>query len=141
MSLYEFARTLKKAIKVSAIITVGAWLVTFGILAGKELVSPQVVQAEKIVEVVVKEIPPVMERIAKCESGGTHYRNGQVIFNSNTNGSVDVGIYQINSVNFKDATARGFDVTKEADNVAYAQLLYAERGTEPWYSSKVCWNK
>lgn len=93
---------------------------------------------------IIKEIEPtypVLDRIAKCESGGTHTRNGQVIFNGNTNKSVDIGLYQINSIWSKKATEMGLDLTKEVDNKKFALYLYKTHGTEPWYSSKACWNK
>lgn len=106
--------------------------------------SVHFVQAEKELEAQA----PVMERILDCESGngkkGTakHFdSNGQVLMRANTNGSVDVGIAQINSVNFAEATKMGFDITKEEDNRAFAEYLFRVRGSEPWYSSKHCWNK
>lgn len=94
---------------------------------------------EKIVEVSKKS--PVLERIAHCESNNMHYRDGQVIFNVNTNGTVDIGRYQINSVWNKKATELGLDLTKEKDNEAMATWIYENRGTEDWYSSKKCWQK
>ncbi len=94
---------------------------------------------------VIKEVQvmhaPVLDRIAKCESGGVHKRNGQVIFNANTNGSVDIGLYQINSIWNSTATKMGLDLTLESDNKKFAEYLYTTKGTEPWYSSKACWNK
>jgi hypothetical protein len=94
---------------------------------------------------VIKEVQvmhaPVLDRIAKCESGGVHKRNGQVIFNANTNGSVDIGLYQINSIWNSTATKMGLDLTLESDNKKFAEYLYTTKGTEPWYSSKSCWNK
>lgn len=98
----------------------------------------------KEVEVVkeVKAPSPVMDRIAQCESGNKHIdKNGQVLMRSNTNRSVDLGVYQINTVWFADATKQGYDLTKEEDNRAYAHYLYGKYGTEPWYSSKSCWSK
>lgn len=110
--------------------------------------SVHFVQAEKEAE----ERAPVLSRIFDCESGtrdkhgravkgsATHYdKNGQVLMRANTNGTVDVGISQINSVNFPEATRLGLDVTKERDNIAFAEILYKTQGTEPWYSSKSCW--
>lgn len=89
---------------------------------------------------------PVLHRIAGCESvgdpksKGTHYdKNGQVLMRSNTNKTVDVGKYQINSVWFAKATELGLDITKEADNEAMAKWIYENKGTEDWYSSKNCW--
>ncbi len=99
------------------------------------------IDREIIKEVVVDAVSPVMERIAKCESGGTHTRNGQVIFNANTNKSVDIGYFLINSIWSKKATEMGLDLTKEEDNKKFGMYLYKHFGTEPWYSSKACWNK
>jgi hypothetical protein len=97
---------------------------------------------ETIVNVVEAEskIPPVMQRIAKCESGGRHFDvNGQILMRSNTNRSVDVGKYQINTVWFKKATEMGLDITKEVDNEKFAMWIYENRGTGDWYSSAKCW--
>jgi hypothetical protein len=60
---------------------------------------------------------------------------------SNTNKSVDIGKYQINSVWFKKATELGLDITKEEDNEAMAYWIYENRGTGDWYSSQSCWSK
>ncbi len=89
---------------------------------------------------------PVLARIADCESGngtkgsGTQFKNGQVIFKANTNGTVDVGKYQINSSWDKQATKLGLDLTKEKDNYAMAKWIYENQGTGPWASSAHCWN-
>ncbi len=100
---------------------------------------PRIVHAEKIVEVPVKEIPPVMKRIAKCESKGLHYWDGQVVVRANTNKTVDIGKYQINSIWNDTASKMGLDLTKEKDNEAFAMYLYETHGTEPWVYSKSCW--
>lgn len=86
-------------------------------------------------------IPPVMLRIAQCESSGSHFRNGQVLVASNTNKSTDVGLFQINSINFKEATKLGYDVFTEQGNTDYAMYIYENRGTEAWHSSAKCWSK
>jgi hypothetical protein len=99
---------------------------------------------EKVKEVIVnQEINyPVLERIAECESGNTHYdKNGQVLMRGNTNKTVDVGVMQINSVWFAKATELGLDLTKESDNREFAKYLYTTRGTEDWVYSKKCWQK
>ena len=83
---------------------------------------------------------PVLSRIAKCESGNTHFdKNGQVLVRANTNKTVDVGRYQINSVWFSKATGLGLNLFVEKDNEAFARWLYANEGTQPWYSSAKCW--
>lgn len=94
---------------------------------------------EKIVE---KEIDyPVLERIARCESGGRQFgADGQVVLNGNTNGSVDIGKFQINTRLWgKKATELGYNLANEADNEAFAKYLYTTRGTEVWSASKKCW--
>jgi hypothetical protein len=85
---------------------------------------------------------PVLKRIAKCESGDRQFgESGQVLMVGNTNKSVDLGRYQINSLWFKKATEMGLDLTKEKDNEEFAIHLYKTFGTEPWIHSKSCWNK
>ena len=131
----------KRAILVSGAITALGWLVFGGISYGRLTAEPQVVNAKEIVEVPVETDSPVLNRIAKCESGGAHYKNGQVIFNANTNKTVDIGYYQINSIWNKKASELGLDLTKEADNKAFGVWLYKNYGTEPWVYTKDCWNK
>lgn len=84
-------------------------------------------------------VPPILQKIAKCESRKGHYENGFVILRGNNDRSVDIGKYQINSIHIPDAVALGLDLTKEEDNETFALWLYEHKGTEPWYSSKHCW--
>lgn len=85
---------------------------------------------------------PVLDRIAQCESGNKHYdKNGQVMLRGNNNKTVDVGVFQINSLWFSKATELGLDLTKEADNREFAKYLYTTRGTVDWIYSQKCWNK
>lgn len=95
---------------------------------------------------VVKEIEveaPVLDRIAKCESGGNHYaKSGQVLVVGNSNKSVDVGKYQINAQIWgAKATELKLNLFVEKDNEEFAKYLYRTHGTEPWVWSKKCWNK
>lgn len=90
----------------------------------------------------VEKESPVLDRISMCESTSSHYdKNGQVLIRPNTNGTVDIGEYQINSVWFKKATELGLDLTKPQDNKAMAMWIYKNRGTGDWSSSSKCWNK
>jgi hypothetical protein len=100
-----------------------------------------IVEAQVIKE--VKGKTPVMDRIAKCESGNSHIdpKTGQVYMVANTNKTVDVGKYMINSVWHKKAKELGFDITKEVDNEKMAYWIYENMGTEAWVYSKHCWNK
>lgn len=94
---------------------------------------------------IIKEVPlksNVMDRIAKCESPTGHYVNGQVSLNANTDHSVDIGKYQINNRAWsKKATEMGLNLMIEKDNEEMAQYIYANYGTQPWYSSAKCWQR
>lgn len=118
----------------------------YGLLVLGGLLFPQIhfQTVEAIVE--VERPAAIMQRIAGCESQGSaklkgvHFdKNGQVLMRSNTNKSVDVGKYQINTVWFAKATELGLDITLEKDNEEMAMWIYKNRGTEDWYSSKACW--
>lgn len=128
----------KRIIKTGAITVSVAWIATGAIHIGMKFAP--IVYAEKEVVKEVRVKAPVMDRIAKCESGNTHYdKNGQVLMRSNTNKSVDVGKYQINSVWFGKASELGLDITKESDNEKMAYWIYENRGTGDWYASAKCW--
>ena len=93
----------------------------------------------RIVEVEVKAL--VLDRIANCESSNRQYgKDGQVLVNINSNGSYDIGRYQINSVWNQQATKLGFNLFKEEDNRAFALWLFKTHGTTAWESSRKCWN-
>lgn len=115
-------------------------LAVVGILYGAVQIGaemfPKVVYA---VQEKAEEPIPVMERIAKCESDKQHKENGQVLLRGNKNKTVDVGIYQINSVWFKKATELGYDLTTREGNTAMAMWIYHNRGTSDWSASYKCW--
>ena len=50
----------------------------------------------------------------------------------NQNGSVDRGLFQINSVHDERLAELGLDPLNIEDNVAYARMLYDEQGWTPW---------
>jgi hypothetical protein len=135
---------IKRVIKVLVF-----WLVIIVALGGVvqyfRWAYPQIETREVKVYVNQEVNYPVLERIAQCESGGSQFdKNGQVLMRGNTNGrdSVDVGLFQVNlKYHGAEATKMGLDLTKEADNRAYAKFLYQTRGTVDWEASKHCWNK
>lgn len=140
--LRRITNRIKLALWTGAKICVIAWMVVGGLLVGQHLTPANVVYADKEVIKEVEVNAPVLERIATCESGGKHLgKSGQVIIKSNTNGTVDIGKYQINSVWFKKASEMGLDLTKEKDNEVMAKWIYANRGTSDWSASAPCWNK
>lgn len=66
--------------------------------------------------------------IARAESG---YRT--LAENHNTNGTVDEGIFQVNSIHGMP------EMFNAVANVSYAYSLYLKQGTNPWNSSKHNW--
>lgn len=65
--------------------------------------------------------------IAKSESG---LREGA--FNINTNGTIDIGVFQINSVHFTKEFCTLKDVSTMKGNVDCAYELYKASGWNPW---------
>jgi hypothetical protein len=138
----RFSRFLKKWLKRSAWACVIAWALVGSLKIGQHY-FPQTVYAEKTVEVPIeKGLSPVMQRIAKCESGNTQKgKDGQLVIHVNSDGSYDQGTFQINSNWNSTATKLGYDLTNEKDNQSFAEWLYENVGTSPWSASSKCWNK
>lgn len=116
-----------------------------GFQIGHKVSSAKIVYADRPVEVIkeIRTIPPVMKRIAKCESNDSHIdpKTGLVYMLANTNKTVDVGKYMINTVWHKKAVELGFDITTEKGNEDMAMWIYETRGTQDWKFSASCWNK
>ena len=94
---------------------------------------------EEVIEEVIEEVdvPFIMDKIAKCESGAKqHYKDGTVVMSPTS----DVGYFQINQVHWDRAEELGIDLWTLEGKVKFANLLYNESGTGPWYMSKHCWN-
>jgi len=135
---YKVRKFFRKVFIVS-----GASAIVYVAYLSGGLFNPQVqiVEAEQ-------PTPAILQRISSCETHGnvkvkgTHYgKSGQVIMSPNTNGTVDVGMYQINSVWFSQATKLNLDITKPEDNQKMAEWIYANRGTGDWSSSAKCWRQ
>ena len=84
---------------------------------------------------------PKLRQICACESGDgvtpRHSVGGKVLISTTS----DYGSCQINQVHLEHSKKLGLDITKEADNITYAIMLYEQSGTQPWLASKKCWNK
>ena len=107
---------------------------------GLQQAQIQYVRADTIT--IEKELEaPVLERICKAESGCKHLNSkGEVITHKNNNGTTDIGKYQINfEVWGMEAMKMKINLFDEEDNEKFAKWLYANYGTEPWYSSKHNW--
>lgn len=143
---------IRKATVLSLVATiiVTSYISTFFLGA---LLAPHVVEAG-VSGTPVLVVPPVMQRIAHCESRGNQYcsddavahglckaaQKGQVLQRANTNGTIDTGKYQLNSSYWgAELSAHGFDITKEKDNEAAALYIYENHGTGPWSASLACW--
>ena len=93
-------------------------------------------EAKVIIEkpIIETEIPLILQKIAKCESG-----NNQ---NAKHIDPADVGKYGIRvTVWGRKAHELGWDLYTEYGNEQMALWIYHNRGTEDWYSSQKCWNK
>lgn len=71
-----------------------------------------------------------MYRIVKCESGFKQFNGKGKPLVSPTS---DVGVMQINQVNWKDAKRLGLDIfNSDDDNIAYGQVLLKKQGISAW---------
>ena len=85
---------------------------------------------------------PILHKIARAESGDSQVgRDGQVVVHVNTDGTYDIGRYQINSRWNAEATKLGYNLYVEKDNEAFARYLFTNYGSEPWHSSIARWNR
>ncbi len=138
----KIKRVSKRSISSLALVGLVGWSMMAGYAIPRVIEAYSVPQAYamSVGEAKKEALPPILARIAKCESNTGHYRNGQVTLNVNTNGSVDVGKYQINmKVWGKTATDMSLNLMDEGDNETMAKWIYANRGTNDWYSSASCW--
>ena len=91
-------------------------------------------------------LPPILQRIADCESGnggkhGTAHQfnaDGSVLHGRTT--PADTGYFQINmNVWASDAKELGLNVNTLEGNKALAVWIFDNYGSVPWYSSGRCW--
>lgn len=86
---------------------------------------------ERIIQEIVNTFPEDTETalaIARCESG----YNPDAINTSNPNGSVDRGVFQINSVHNSHLSEMELDPFDPGDNIKFARHLYIAHGWTPW---------
>jgi hypothetical protein len=134
-----------------AILVLGQSFAAFTISAQPHLLSIQSAWADLtstdevkyVREVVEVEEEPavILEKIARCESGGTQFKkDGTLIKRVNNDGSIDFGKYQINDKRHEHIAAKlGMNIYTEEGNEAYAKYLFNQQGSEPWFPSKPCW--
>ena len=95
--------------------------------------------AERAPVVSESPLPPILQKIATCESRNTHYdRSGRVL--RGRRNPQDVGKYQINTAVWGPvAAAQGYDLYDEQGNEQMARYLLAHYGSVPWRHSAACW--
>ena len=103
----------------------------------QEVIERPLTQEEQLVRITFWDAPDMFETI-RCES---HFRQfdakGKTLKNWNTNGTVDRGIGQINSVHEKEAKRLGFDLDTLEGNLSFARHLYDREGSSPWVCSRI----
>lgn len=92
-----------------------------------------------ISEINVK-LPPVLERIAECESGGKQFEENGSVVTGRLN-SKDKGKFQINEFYWGEkAKELGHDIYTLEGNTAMARWIFENHGTGAWVHSSKCWN-
>jgi hypothetical protein len=102
---------------------------------------------QKTIVIEKKDPIKVLEVVASCESGERagitpgrqFYKDGGLVYGINTNRTLDIGKYQINTSNEDDAREKGWDIYTEDGNRAMAHYMYEKEGLKPWNSSRHCW--
>lgn len=86
-------------------------------------------------------LPPVLRRIAQCESWGQQWtRDGKVLRGKRN--PQDLGLFQINTVVWgPQAEALGYDLHTQEGNTQMARYIFAHYGSVPWHASAKCWSR
>ena len=130
------------ALVMSGLLLMGAAVFGTSMLSrGAHQVVPQGVQPTLVGLVTDETLPPVLQRIAQCESHGQHWtRNGKIL--RGTRNRHDTGLFQINTIVWgKKAQELGYDIRTPEGNAHMARYLFENYGSVPWQSSAACWNR
>lgn len=83
---------------------------------------------------------PAMIEIARCESKFRQFTDAGNVLRGGASGGM-VGVFQFyESIHAPAAKALGFDLSTLQGNLAYARHVYETEGTNPWNSSRYCWD-
>ena len=100
------------------------------------LITPETPEITRI----KPQIPPILEKIALCESGNRQFNSSGTVLRGNYN-KHDLGRFQINELyHASSAQKLGLDLYTDEGNTAFALYLYQTQGTTPWNLSKKCWD-
>jgi len=102
---------------------------------------PQVVQHTRVVIGQDDTLPPVLQRIAQCESQGQQFTmDGRVV--RGRKNPQDTGLFQINAAVWgTKAEELGYDLHSREGNVQMARYLFEQYGSVPWQTSFRCWSR
>ncbi len=103
--------------------------------------APNLNVVNQVITVAAKDVAPILHKICMAESSCQQFdKNGIPTMHANTNGSVDIGKYQINN-RVWGATARklGYDLMTEEGQDKMATYLLENKGSGPWFSSSKNW--
>lgn len=108
---------------------------------GERSPAPQALHATPVIIVQADTLPPVLHRIAQCESRGQHFtKEGRVVRGKQH--TADLGLFQINTVVWgTKAQELGYDLHTPEGNTNMARYLFENYGSVPWQSSAACWNR
>ncbi len=137
---YRFFKALRWLI-IRTGIAVAATAVLFGAYLYGSLTTPNLTAINTIVTVAAKDVAPILHKICMAESSCQQFdKNGIPTMHANTNGSVDIGKYQINN-RVWGATAKklGYDLMTEEGQDKMATYLLENKGSGPWFSSSKNW--
>ena len=130
------------ALVLSGLLLLGAAVLSHSVPApGARRPIPRAVHATPVILVQEDTLPPVLHRIAQCESRGQHFtQEGKVV--RGTQHPADLGLFQINTAVWgKQAQELGYDLHTPEGNTRMARYLFANHGSVPWQSSAACWNR
>lgn len=89
---------------------------------------------------VVKTLPPILGKIAWCESRNRQFNPDGSVHRGEINPQ-DIGKWQINTKYWLELSIQlGYDIYTEQGNTNMALYIYEHYGTKPWNWSKNCWN-
>lgn len=94
------------------------------VIVAEEIEETPITDIESLIRAKFHEQPELAVAIAKCESG----LNPDAYNDRNTNGSVDRGLLQLNSIHDPALARLGLDPWDVEDNLEFGRILYDNRG-------------
>lgn len=131
---------LKRIFRIISLSTFTALIIALAITYGAYTTQSTVSYAQ--VTTTTTPSYPILKKVATCESKGQQFhKDGTLVFHINTNNTIDIGEYEINSIWEAKSISLGYNIYTAEGNYNMALYLFTNYGTEPWASSKPCWIK